>query len=149
MRLAVHDERGSVLVLGVGLIVTCALAVALLTDVSSALLQRHRVQALADGAALAAAQAIDLTEYYAEGASDSTRLDPSRVGRVARDHLSRASAGEEIDGLVVNRIWSDGSQVLVALSAPLDLPFLADLFPADVRVEAWAQLAYREYRDGS
>ncbi len=143
----VRDDRGSVLLLGAGLLVVCVLVLTVLADASVALLQRQRLQAFADGAALAGAQAIDLPAYYVAGASSSTRLDTRRVGAVASDHLEDSLAGTAVAGLVVERIWSDGKQVVVTLRAPLDLPFLADLFPGDVRVESWAQLEYREYRD--
>ena len=142
-----RDERGSVLVLGAGLVVVCILAITMLVDASTALLQRQRLRAFADGAALAGAQAIDVSAYYAEGASSSTRLDRTRVEDVARRHLDRAVAGYAIDEFFVERIWSDGRQVVVSIRAPLRLPFLDDLFSADIRVESSAQLAYREYRE--
>ena len=58
-----RGDRGSVLLLGLGLTVMCVLAVTVLADVSAVLLQRQRLLALADGAALAGAQAIDLMDY--------------------------------------------------------------------------------------
>ena len=145
--MAVRDDRGSVLILGAGLVVVCLLALAVLADVSTALLQRHRLQALADGAALAGAQAIDLSAYYSSGASTATRLDPRRVAAAARRNLDGSTSGGRIDGLVLERIWSDGVDVVVALRAPVALPFLAELFAGDIRVESSARLAYREYRD--
>lgn len=140
---APRDDRGSVLILGTGLIVVCLLALSMLADASAAFLQRQRLQALADGAALAGAQAIDLDSYYVDGASRSTRLEANAVVSAARRHLSGSIAGPDAVGLVVERISSDGRSVVVGLRAPLDLPFLDDFFPADVRVESWAQLSYR------
>ncbi len=138
----VTDERGSILITGAGLIAVCLLAVAVLVDASSAFVQRQQLFALADAAALAGAQAIDLDAYYAEGASAATRLDIGAVPGRVRAHLTRSRAAEAVTGLAVEGISSDGSQVVVALSAPLRLPFLSGLTEARVAVEARSQLAY-------
>lgn len=137
-----RGDDGSVLLLGVGLVAMCGLALTVLADVSSAFLQRQRLLAVADGAALAGAQAIDLSVYYEDGATASTRLDRGLVGVAVRKHLRAAG----IEGLSAERVFSDGHSVTVALDAPLNLPFFADLLPSDVRVESTARLGYREYR---
>lgn len=131
------------LILGAGLIAICLLAFAVLVDASAGFLQRQQLLALADATALAGAQAIDLSAYYREGASASTQLDPAAVAARARDHLSRARAIESIDGMRIEALASDGRQVVVALSAPLRLPFWSELLGGRVRVESRAQLAYR------
>ena len=140
-----RGDGGSVVLLGMGLVAVCGLALTVLADVSSAFLQRQRLLALADAAALAGAQAIDLPAYYAEGATSSTRLDPRLVGAAVREHLEAAG----IDGLRAEHVSSDGRTVTVALRAPLRLPFFDDLLAEDVQVESTAQLGYREYRDTS
>lgn len=139
-----RDDRGSVLLLGVGLVAVALLALVVLTDVAAALLQRQRLLAVADGAALAGAQAIDLAAYYAQGAGPQTRLDPTAVDVAARRHLAGTGARRDIDGLAVERVWSDGQQVVVELSAPLTLPFLTSLFGGEVRVQSWSRLSYRD-----
>ena len=131
------------MVMGVGLIALCLLAVTALVDVSAAFLQRQQVMAVADAAAIAGAQAIDLPAYYAHGASSATRLDPARVEAAVERHLARSDARAVIPGLVLSRVWSDGGQVVVAMSAPVRLPFLSGLFGGEVSVESWAQLEYR------
>ena len=136
-------DEGSVLLLGIGLVVVCLLAVTVLVDVSAAFLQRQQLFAVADASAIAGAQAIDVAAYYANGASAATRLDPAAVNSAVERHLARASARQSIPGLVVRRVWSDGSQVAVGLSCPLRLPFLSGLFGGDIAVESWAQLGYR------
>jgi hypothetical protein len=136
-------EEGSVLVLGVGLIAVCLLAIVVLVDASTAYLHRQQLLAVADAAALAGAQAIDLPAYYDRGASASTRLDPAVVPARVRQHLSHSQAATALRGLVVERIWSDGLQVVVDLSCPVELPFLSGAFAPIVRVESRAQLAYR------
>jgi uncharacterized membrane protein len=132
-------DDGTVLLLGIGLVVMCLLAVTALVDVSAAFLQRQQLMSVADAAAIAGAQAVDLPAYYANGASAATTLDPAAVER----HLTRADARATIPGLVVSRVWSDGRQVVVDMSCPINLPFLSGLFGGQVSVESWAQLDYR------
>lgn len=141
LRRSARDDRGSVLTLSVGLMCVCLLAVTLLTDAAAAFLQRQQLLALADASALAGAQAVDLDGYYESGAGTATRLSPARVEGATRRHLMAASGA--VDGLRVDRIWTDGRQVLVALSRPAALPFLSGLFASEISVESWAELDYR------
>ena len=135
-----RDDRGSVLLLGVAWVVVCLLAVVVLVDASAAFLQRRQLVALADGAALAGAQAIDLDAYYADGASSATRLEPGLVPVRVRSHLARAGA-DGVDGLTLEAVSSDGREVRVRLSAPLRLPFLASVFDGRVVAQSHARLA--------
>jgi hypothetical protein len=137
-----RDDRGSSTLLGIVLLWVCLLAMAVLVDASAAFLQRRQLVSLADAAALAGAQAIDIDAYYAEGASARTRLDPEAVDSRVRRYL-RVSGATAAPGLAVERITSDGRRVLVRLSAPLRLPFLSSAFTERVVVEAGARLAYR------
>ena len=84
-------ERGSILVLGALLVAACVLAVVVLVDATAAFLQRAHVMAVADAAALAGAQAIDLPAYYEKGAAAITRLDTGRVPDRVRAHVRRRS----------------------------------------------------------
>jgi hypothetical protein len=137
------DDRGSVLVLGIGLIAACLLAVVVLVDATSAFLQRQHLLAVADAAALAGAQAVDLPTYYEQGASAATRLDVRLVPGRVQSHLQRTGARRLISGLAVDEVSSDGLRVVVGLSAPLVLPFLSGIVTDRIRVESVAQLAYR------
>lgn len=138
-----RDDRGSVLILGIAWVAVCLLAVAVLVDASAAFLQRRQLVALADAAALAGAQAIDLDAYYADGASAATRLEPALVPARVREQLARAGA-ESIEGLALDAVSSDGWQVRVQLSAPLRLPFLSAAFDGRVVAESHARLALRD-----
>ena len=140
---AVGDERGSVLLLGVGLVIVCLLAIAVITDVSAAFLQRRSLMSVADAAAIAGAQAIDQGAYCANGASVGTRLNPRLVRSAALAHLTRTNATTAIPGLHVDGISSDGVRVLVALSSPLRLPFFGAIFSEVAQVQAAARLDYR------
>ena len=128
--------------MGIVLLGVSLLAMAVLVDASAAFLQRRQLVSLADAAALAGAQAIDLDAYYAQGATDRTLLHPAGVtSRVHRYLIEAGAAGTP--GLRVDRVASDGRQVLVHLSAPLRVPFLSGAFDDRVVAEASALLAYR------
>ncbi len=140
------DDRGSVLLLGIGFVIVCLLAVAVAVDVSAAFLQRRALMSIGDAAALAGAQAVDLDAYYANGATRGTRLDPRLVAGAARRHVAAmASAGEagKSGEVTIDSIASDGVNVVVRLSAPLDLPFFGAVRQEWVRVESSARLDYR------
>ncbi len=146
-RMLVHDDRGSTLPLAIGLITICLLAVAVVTDVTAVYLQRRNLMVLADSMALAGAQAIDLDAYYANGATQGTRLDPGRVVSAAGAYLDRTDARVSIPGLVVEQVTTDGQRVRIVLRSPLRLKFFHGLVQASpdavVRVESWARLDYR------
>lgn len=137
-RFRLRDDEGSVLLLGIGLVIVCLLALAVVVDASSAYLQRRSLMSLADGAALAGAQAIDLDHYYAHGASSGTRLTGAGVAAAARAHL--AVAGPEV---TIEQIATDGVNVRVRLSAPVRLPFLSAGRTEIVRAQGSARLDYR------
>ena len=132
------DDRGSVLIIGIGLVVVCLLGFAIVADASSAYLQRRALMSSADGAALAGAQDIDLDSYYVRGAGTGTRLEPGAVIRAARAHI-RAVAPDA----TIERIMTDGVHVRVQLSAPVRIPFLGAGRTERVRVQGSARLDFR------
>jgi uncharacterized membrane protein len=137
-----RDDRGSVMLLGLGAIGVCLLAVVTGIDASAAFLQRRALVALADAAALAGAQALDEDAYYRQGASAATTLSPDGVRVRVREFLARPQLSD-IEGLVLDEVTSDGHNVMVSVSAPLSLPFLGSLATEPVRVQSHARLAYR------
>ena len=145
-----RSDEGSVLVLGLGAVVVCLLALVVGVDASSAFLQRRSLVALADACAIAGAQGIDLGTYYREGASASTGLDPRAVAQRVTSFLAAAQSPRDgradssgVEGLRLERVWMDDRTVVVRLSAPLRLPFLSALGDRAVTVESRARLAYR------
>lgn len=139
-RIIPRDDEGTVLLLGIGLLAVCVFALVVAIDGGSAFLQRRSLMAVADAASLAGAQAIDLDVYYRDGATIGTRLQPVAVVAAARRQIARVPDAADI---AIEAIRTDGTTVRVRLSRELDLPFLADVFPGDVRVEAAARLDYR------
>ena len=146
----VRSDEGSVLVLGLGAVVVCLLALVIGVDASAAFLQRRALVALADASAIAGAQGIDLAVYYREGASAATGLDARAVTERVTSFLSTTGAahrsgveGATVEGLRLEQVSMDDRTVVVRLSAPLRLPFLSALGDQAITVESRARLAYR------
>ncbi len=136
-------EAGSTLILGIGLVAVCVLVMAVVTDAGNAFLQHRQLFALADAAALAGAQAIDLQEYYANGAGEATRLDSAIVVARAREYVQRELEAVSIPGLHIDAVRSDGDEVVVELSAPVRLAFLSLTGNSTIRVSSTARLDFR------
>lgn len=138
----VRGDRGSVMVLGLGMVAVALLAVMVGVDATSAYLQRRALVGLADATALAGAQGIDIEAYYADGATSSTGLDPATVTSRVSSFLGSIAA-DAPKGLRLEAVATDGRVVLVRLSQPLRLPFLSALVQEPITVESRARLAYR------
>lgn len=140
MRVRPRDE-GSILVLSLGFIVICILALAVVVDASTLFLARRALQSQADGAALAGAQAIDLDSYYANGASARIRLDATRVRGAVERHVRRDPGDGQLTGVSLRQ-----DVVVVTMTDRVRPPFSGWLTPLgayDLDVEAGAVLSYR------
>ncbi len=134
-------DEGSIMLLGIGMIGVCLLALAIITDSANAFIQQRELQSIADSIALAGAQGMDIQEYYRMGATQSTMLNAAQVRDIARTHANAMTADSDIE-LTNIAIEPDGKSVLVTLNAPLRLTFF-DAFPFDpVEVSASARLDY-------
>lgn len=138
-----RDERGQATVLIVGLAVVLLMAVGVVVDASAAYLQRQGLSSVADGAALAAADAGSRHEesLYVEGLGSREQLAQQQaIARAAvADHLARTGAHREYPGLS----WevgfdAAGSSVVVRVRAPLDLPLTVPGSPERTSISATA-----------
>jgi uncharacterized membrane protein len=135
-----QGERGSIMILTLGFIVMCIMAVAVVVDASAMFLARRSLQAAVDSAALAGAQAIDREAYYHFGAGAGVRLDPQAVRAAVRDQLA-TSTGVRLDFVRV-----DGANVVVQANTRVRPPFSGWLTPSGahtITVQAGARLSYR------
>jgi Flp pilus assembly protein TadG len=115
-----RSERGQVTVMIVGFAFILMLAIAVVVDASAAYLQRSGLDSVADGAALAGTEALDLEAGYAHGFEDpelSRRLAEDAV----RAYLEQTGARDRFPGLDYQLRVTD-NQVVVEVRAPIDLP---------------------------
>ena len=128
-----RDEQGQVTVLVIGFFLIVATLIGVVVDASAAYLQRQRLANLADGAALAAADAVDLQTLYAQGVGDSLALSGAAAEQQVGAYLT--AAGADVPALR----WSvavEGDEVVVRVSGRLDLPLRVPGTPGSVRVGA-------------
>ena len=127
----------------VGLAVVLMTAIAVVVDASAAYLQRQGLMTLADGAALAGADAGSRNEpdLYTDGIVQDPRLDlQQRVAAAAvADHLAATGAHADYPGLSWSVVLTDGGdRVVVRVRAPLDLPLTFPGAPDSAPVSATA-----------
>ena len=138
------SDDGSILVLSLGFIVICILALAVVVDASTVFLARRALQSQADAAALAGAQAIDVDAYYSGGADARIRLDPAGIRRAVERHVRRDPGDGRLAAVSLRN-----DIVLVAMTDRVRPPFSGWLTPSgayDLEVEAGAILSYRPSR---
>lgn len=106
------SERGTVTVMTVGFLLLLGLLTVVVVDSSAAFLERQRLNNLADGAALAAADGLDEAGFYTD---QRIVLDQDEARRMVSDYL----AGEQVKAVDVS---AHGDTVSVHLERGLDLP---------------------------
>lgn len=126
-------QHGTVLVLILGFAVLLVLMVGVVVDVSAVVLAKRGVASAADGAALSAAQALDVERLYREGPGTQLplSLDEAR-GRVT---AYARQAAEQQPGLTL-AVRLDGGTAVVTATRTLRLPFPVPGSTGSVRVEA-------------
>lgn len=135
-------ELGSVSVMIAGFFVVVGLLVAAVVDASAAYLRHQQLSALADGAALNAADGLQGEQVYTQGLSETATIDPAAAQRFVADYLAESGALQEMPGLTW-QVTPAGDTVAVRLSAPLDLPLDPPGWTASTTVEAQSAVIVR------
>jgi uncharacterized membrane protein len=133
-----HDDAGTILVLLLGFVAVLLLMVAVVVNVSSVILAKRGVSSAADGAAVSAAQDLDLDAVYARGLGERLPLDRARAVDTVATYAQQAQASQP--GLLLRvDITDDGGTVVVQGVRAVELPFGRLLGFRPVRVEAEAR----------
>jgi uncharacterized membrane protein len=133
-RRRIGDESGSTLLLT---IFYCFLGLSLVLVVVSATtlyLERKRLFTLADGAALAAAEAWSLDSVRVDGDRLDVALDDPEVSTAAIAYLE-AAATELDDVRLVRAASDDGRSATVTLRTTWEAPIHTELLPLTVPIE--------------
>lgn len=129
------DETGSILPFAIFYGVLCLVVVLLAVSATSLYLERERLFAVADGAALAGAESYDLDSVHLVGGSPRPMLEPAEVRAAVVDYLGSAVT-DGLDGLHVERATTeDGRSASVRISAVWHPPVVSALVPAGYRIE--------------
>jgi uncharacterized membrane protein len=127
-------------VLLLGFAVLALVLVGVVADLSKVFLAKRSLASTADGAAIAAAQAIDLEALYTGAADPGTLpIDSRSAAAAAGAHLARDGSGAAYDGFTLDHVEATPTQVEVRVSARVALIFGAFFAgPDGVRLSAAA-----------
>lgn len=134
-----RDDDGTVLVLLLGFTAVLMLLVAVVVNVSSVILAKRGLASATDGAAVSAAQSLDLDALYASGLdAERLPLDPAQAATRVAAYEAQAAAGQPGLQLSVD-VSADGTTAIVRGVRMVELPFGRILGFQPVRVEAEAR----------
>lgn len=130
-------QDGTILLLSLGFCVIAVMLVLAVTDASAVFLARRDLAAAVDGAALAAAQQVDVGRVYAGGAArGDLPLDAAQVRAVIAAYRDRTYPAADYPGLRLDGgTTPDRRQVLVRGTRPVRLALFG---PLEVHAEARA-----------
>jgi len=129
-----YDERGTVTLWVLGLCVSLLFLGGLCVDLWRAVAERRQLSSMADSAATAAANGVDVGALRA----GTLRLDPDRARAIARASLDRDARSVALDAAEVD---VDGNRVSVVLRDHVDFSLLGVFLGGqhfDVEVRATA-----------
>lgn len=130
-----RDEHGSTLLLT---IFYCFLGISIVLVVASATtlyLERKRLFTVADGAALAGAEAWALDSVRVDGDRLAIELDDGDVRRAAAEYLADAASDLDDDVVLVRAASDDGRSATVTLRSVWQAPIHSELMPVAVPIE--------------
>ncbi len=117
-----RTESGQTALLVVGFFLITLLLVVVVVDASAAYLRRQRLDALADGAALAAVDGIQGERVYEGGLTERAKVDPVLARQMVAEHLRAVGARRDYQGLRY-QVTTTANSVQVRVSSALELPF--------------------------
>ncbi|HLR84856.1 MAG TPA: pilus assembly protein TadG-related protein [Nocardioidaceae bacterium] len=136
------NDTGQMSVMIVGFLTLLLLLAAVVVDVSAAYLRRTAMNNIADGAALAAADAVQGHHVYTAGLGTDAPIDATVAGHYVADYLATSGATSEYPGLRW-QVVQDGADVRVTVRAPLDLALSVAGWGDDVVVTGKASAVVR------
>ena len=129
-------DDGTVLVLVIGFAFLLVIMVAVVVNVSAVVLAKRAVASAADGAAISAAQSLDVEALYRQGLREQVPLSLAEArGRVAT-YSTQAEVSQPGLALVVR---VDGRTAVVTATRTVRLPFPVPGSTASVLVESVAR----------
>jgi uncharacterized membrane protein len=133
-----RNEDGSVLPLTIFYGFLSLVLILLVVSASSLYLERKRLFTLADGAALAGAEAFDLSRVTVTPDGPRATLESADVEMAVRDYLEAAPV-DGFDQLSIERAESpDGKSAAVRLSCYWRPPLVTLLVPDGIRLDVTA-----------
>lgn len=117
------DDKGSILVLGVGLSIVALVLMTTLVNVSTLWIARNTLDSVADGAALAAVQAVDTRSVYTNGLGSSLRLNGNQARAKAHAYVAKANGQGDVHNVRITAFQVSAQSVAVTVTSDVILPF--------------------------
>ncbi len=133
LRRLVREEEGSTLLLTLGFLALALSLVIAVAAATSLLIERRRLFTVADGAALAAAEAFALEQVRFDGASATPELADAAVDAAAADWAARAAGG--LADVQVEGASADARSASVTVSSAWRPPVVSLLLPEGMRLD--------------
>jgi hypothetical protein len=132
-------DHGTVMVYALGGVLLVLAVILVLADTSSLFMRQAALMMVADDAAIAAANAIDVEAIYAQGVGDVLRLDPELAHWFAAASVS-ATTDARLDDVQLDSVAvvGDAVEVVVSASVPLELGPIAGNRKLRIRARASA-----------
>lgn len=120
-----RTDEGQVTLLVIGFTVIALLLITVVIDVSKVFLAQREIGAAVDGAAVAAAGAVDEAAVYTGGVGGAVPLDPTVARERVAAYVTAAGLAEEFDQFSVQSVDVAGAEVTVTVRAVVHLPYEA------------------------
>ncbi|MBC7463857.1 MAG: hypothetical protein H7227_06325 [Actinobacteria bacterium] len=123
------DETGTVAILTIGLFLVAVAALALITDVAAIGVAKRSLIHITEAAALHGSHALDLREYYRNGANPGVPIDCYKARQQVNEELNSLNeSGPELNRpelaqIEVIHFRCAGSDLELTTSATVNLPF--------------------------
>ena len=121
IRVRRNGEAGQTTLLIIGFFVIAVMLIGVVVDASAAFLRRQSLDAVADGAALAAADGVAGDQVYNGGLGDLAQIDPDVARSAVEQYLADSGAYAHFPGLSY-QISSEATSVTVVITSTLNLP---------------------------
>ena len=135
-------DSGQVSVMIIGFFILVTMLMAVVIDASAAYLRRTSMNNVADGAALAAADAVQGEQVYTSGLDRDAPIDATVARAYVATYLADSGALADYPGLRWH-VEPDGDEIRVRVRAPLDLPLRVAGWGDDVSVAGEASVLVR------
>lgn len=133
LRRLAHEEDGSTLLLTIGFAALALSLIIAVTAATSMLIERRRLFTVADGAALAAAEAFALEQVRFDGAAATPALADEAVHEAAAAWAARAAG--DLESLRVEAASADARSATVTVSSAWRPPVVSLLLPEGIRLD--------------
>ena len=110
-----RGDRGSVLTFGIGISIFMLLLVTVAINLASMWSTKVTLRTIADGAALAGAQAVDTSMVYKYGTVSSVRLSPNLARNRITAYVNQPIVNNRVIGLEISSIRVANNKVTLVL----------------------------------